>query len=73
MPQLGYFQNAIIAQPGMLMDGPDQAYDKVSRICTEVIPFGSLCEMDANGNYHPHRASAKPRCAQSELIELLKP
>ena len=50
MPQLGYSQNAIIAQPGMLMDGPDQAYDKVSRICTEVIPFGSLCEMDANGN-----------------------
>ncbi len=31
-------------------------------------------DMDANGNYHPRRASrTKPRCAQSELIELLKP
>jgi hypothetical protein len=50
MPQLSYSQNAIIAQPGMLMDGPDQAFDKVSRICSQVIPFGALCEMDANGN-----------------------
>lgn len=31
-------------------------------------------EMDANGGYHPRRASrAKPRCAQCELIVLLKP
>ena len=31
-------------------------------------------DMDANGNYHPRRSSrSKPRCAQSELIELLKP
>lgn len=31
-------------------------------------------DMDANGHYHPRRASRnKPRCAQSELIELLKP
>ena len=31
-------------------------------------------EMDANGSYHPRRVSHnKPRCAQSELIELLKP
>jgi polyphosphate kinase len=31
-------------------------------------------EMDANGHYHHRRASrSKPRCAQSELIELLKP
>ncbi len=31
-------------------------------------------EMDANGRYHPRRRSpSKPRCAQSELIELLKP
>lgn len=31
-------------------------------------------EMDANGSYHPRRNSrAKPRSAQSELIELLKP
>ncbi len=50
MPQLSVTQNAIIAQPGMLMDGPDQAYDKTSRIASQVIPFGALCEMDANGN-----------------------
>ena len=31
-------------------------------------------EMDANGSYHARRTSrSKPRCAQSELIELLKP
>ncbi len=31
-------------------------------------------DMDANGHYHPRRSSrSKPRCAQSELIELLKP
>ena len=31
-------------------------------------------EMDANGHYHPRRISrSKPRCAQTELIELLKP
>ena len=31
-------------------------------------------DMDANGSYHPRRNSrAKPRCAQSELLELLKP
>ena len=31
-------------------------------------------DMDANGHYHPRRGSRnKPRCAQSELIELLKP
>lgn len=31
-------------------------------------------DMDAHGNYHPRRGSrSKPRCAQSELIELLKP
>jgi polyphosphate kinase len=31
-------------------------------------------EMDSNGSYHPRRGSkAKPRCAQSELLELLKP
>ncbi len=30
-------------------------------------------EMDADGNYHPRRASSKPRSAQNELIELLKP
>ncbi len=31
-------------------------------------------DMDANGSYHPRRGSrSKPRCAQSELIELLKP
>lgn len=31
-------------------------------------------EMDANGHYHPRRKSrTKPRCAQHELIELLKP
>jgi len=31
-------------------------------------------EMDANGQYHHRRASrSKPRCAQTELIELLKP
>lgn len=31
-------------------------------------------EMDSNGGYHPRRASrAKPRCAQCELIVLLKP
>jgi len=31
-------------------------------------------DMDANGSYHPRRGSRnKPRCAQSELIELLKP
>jgi len=30
--------------------------------------------MDANGKYHPHRNSrSQPRCAQCELIELLKP
>ena len=29
--------------------------------------------MDANGSYHPRRASSKPRSAQNELIELLKP
>ena len=30
--------------------------------------------MDANGQYHPHRnARGKPHCAQSELIEMLKP
>ncbi len=31
-------------------------------------------DMDSNGHYHPRRGSrSKPRCAQSELIELLKP
>ncbi len=31
-------------------------------------------DMDTDGNYHPRRGSrSKPRCAQSELIELLKP
>ncbi len=31
-------------------------------------------DMDSNGSYHPRRGSRnKPRCAQSELIELLKP
>ena len=31
-------------------------------------------DMDANGSYHPRRGSrSKPRCAQSELVELLKP
>ena len=31
-------------------------------------------EMDSNGHYHPRRISrSKPRCAQTELIELLKP
>ena len=31
-------------------------------------------EMDANGGYHPRRAlRANPRCAQEELIALLKP
>ncbi|MEI7611862.1 MAG: polyphosphate kinase 1 [Betaproteobacteria bacterium] len=31
-------------------------------------------DMDANGHYHHRRKSrGKPRCAQSELIELLKP
>jgi polyphosphate kinase len=31
-------------------------------------------DMDSNGNYHPHRSSrSKQRCAQSELIDLLKP
>ncbi len=31
-------------------------------------------EMDGNGGYHPRRAlRAKPRCAQEELIDLLKP
>ena len=30
-------------------------------------------EMDANGIYHLRRARSKPRCAQSELISLLKP
>ena len=31
-------------------------------------------DMDANGSYHPRRGSrSKPRCAQSELIEMLKP
>ncbi len=31
-------------------------------------------DMDANGQYHQRRASrSKPRCAQTELIELLKP
>ena len=31
-------------------------------------------DMDANGHYHPRRSSrTKPRCAQSQLIELLKP
>lgn len=31
-------------------------------------------EMDANGSYRLRRcARGKPRCAQSELIELLKP
>jgi len=30
--------------------------------------------MDANGQYHPHRnARGKSHCAQSELIEMLKP
>ena len=50
MPQLSYSQNAIIAQPGMVMDGDVFSQDRVSRICSQVIPFGSLCEMDANGN-----------------------
>jgi hypothetical protein len=53
VPQLNYSQNAIIAQPGMVMDGPEFAFDKVSRICSAVIPFGTLCEMDANGNAQP--------------------
>ena len=31
-------------------------------------------DMDSNGHYHPRRGSRnKPRCAQTELIELLKP
>ena len=31
-------------------------------------------DMDANGAYHPRRHSrSKPHCAQSELIDLLKP
>jgi len=31
-------------------------------------------DMDSNGHYHPRRGSrSKPRCAQTELIELLKP
>ena len=31
-------------------------------------------DMDSNGNYHPRRGSrSKPRSAQNELIELLKP
>ena len=31
-------------------------------------------DMDAEGRYHPRRSSrSKPRCAQSELIELLGP
>ena len=31
-------------------------------------------DMNANGHYYPRRSSrSKPRCAQSELIELLKP
>jgi polyphosphate kinase len=31
-------------------------------------------DMDANGSYHPRRGSRnKPRCAQSELLDLLKP
>ncbi len=31
-------------------------------------------DMDAKGSYHPRRGSrSKPRCAQTELIELLKP
>ena len=30
-------------------------------------------DMDADGHYHPRRGRNKLRCAQSELIELLKP
>ena len=31
-------------------------------------------EMDSDGSYHPRRSTrSKPRCAQAELIELLKP
>ncbi len=31
-------------------------------------------EMDSDGGYHPRRSTrSKPRCAQQELIELLKP
>jgi len=50
MPQLSYSQNAIIAQPGMVFDGDIFYQDRVSRIASQVLPFGALVEFDSNGN-----------------------
>lgn len=47
-PQLSYAQNAIIAQPGMPFDGEVFSQDRVSRILSTRIPFGTHCS-DVNG------------------------
>lgn len=52
-PQFSYSQNAIIAQPGMPMDGELFNRGSISRLLAVQIPFGTYCETDANGNAIP--------------------
>lgn len=57
MPQLSYSQDAIIAQPGMPMDGDMFEQGRVSRVCSQIVPFGTLCETDVNGYAVPLQAA----------------
>lgn len=49
MPQTSYSQKAIIGQPGQAFDAEVYSRDVVSRVCSAVCGFGTLCEMDSNG------------------------
>jgi hypothetical protein len=50
MPQLPpYTQRAINGQPGQPFDAEVSLRDVVSRTCSALIPYGTLCEMDTNG------------------------
>lgn len=59
MGQTSYSFDAIIAQPGQPFDGDIFPQDRVSRICSVVVPFGTLCEMDSNGNAEPVQSTGK--------------
>ena len=53
MPQLSVSFNAIVAQPGMLLDNEASNRDIYSAIAAVNIPFGTLCEFTSTGTVQP--------------------
>ena len=68
MPQLNYTQNAVIGQPGQAFDAEAFSRDVVSRVCSAVIPFGTICAMDANGFAVPVQDATTGGAFQPKLL-----